>query len=209
VSIIDNVGRKRGYLLSYHRMLAEHDPLLLEAYDAFYSRLTLAEKVLPERDKEIVWIALLAAVREGVGSLHLKRGIAAGLTLDDIQAAIALSAASETFSAFAFASQHWAEWAPPDAMTARYRDCVEHARGPIESRTAELALIVCHATRKDVIPMRLHLVGYFGMGGSASALAEALAYLFIPVGANLLIDVVEIWFQAARDLNLPGPFPSD
>ena len=53
--------------------------------------------------------------------------------------------------------------------------------------------------------MRLHLVGYFGMGGSASALAEALAYLFIPVGANLLIDVVEIWFQAAPGPEPPGP----
>lgn len=206
MSVIDGVKRKRGYLLPYHRMLAEHDPALLEAYDAFYSRLTLQEKVLPAREKEIVWIALLAAAREGVGSLHLERGVAAGLSLDEIRAAVAISAASEAFAATAFSAAHWSKWTPPEAMEAAYRAIVEAARGPVEPRVCELALVVCHAARADEAPMRLHLAGYFRLGGTAAALAEALAFLFLPLGGNLLIEAVDIWKRAAAELGLPPPF---
>jgi alkylhydroperoxidase/carboxymuconolactone decarboxylase family protein YurZ len=204
--VIQEVGRKRGYLLPYHRMLAEHDPALLAAYDAFYEQLTLTEKVLPPREKEIVWIALLAAAREGVGSLHLKRGVAAGLTLEEIGAAVALSAASESFAAFAFAAEHWADWTPNAVTTAGYRALVEAARGPVAPRVAELALILCHAARKTEPAMRLHMAAYFGEGGTAAVLSEALAFLFLPLGGNLLIDAVEIWHRAAADLGLPPPF---
>jgi len=206
MSVIDTVQRKRGYLLPYHRMLAAHDPGLLEAYDAFYSRLTLQQKVLPPREKEIVWIALLAAAREGVGSLHLERGEAAGLTSDEIRAAVAISAASEAFAATLFSATHWAKWTPPEAMEAAYRAIVEAARGPIEPRVCELALVVCHAARTDEAPMRLHLAGYFGLGGTPQALCEALAFLFLPLGGNLLIEAVAIWKRAAAELGLPPPF---
>jgi alkylhydroperoxidase/carboxymuconolactone decarboxylase family protein YurZ len=204
--VIAAVGAKRGYLLPYHRMLAEHDPALLSAYDAFYQQLTLTQKVLPPREKEIVWIALLAAAREGVGSLHLKRGVAAGLTLEEIGAAVALSAASESFAAFAFAAEHWSEWTPDTVTTAGYRALVETARGPIEPRVAELALVLCHAARKGEAAMRLHMSAYFGLGGTPAALSEGLAFLFLPLGGNLLIDAVEIWHRAAADLGLPPPF---
>jgi len=206
MSVIDEVGRKRGYLLPYHRMLAEHDPALLAVYDAFYEQLTLTQKVLPPREKEIVWIALLAAAREGVGSLHLKRGVAAGLTPAEIRAAVALSAASESFAAFAFAAEHWAEWTPDAEAIAGYRGLVEAARGPVEPRVAELALVLCHAARKGEAAMRLHLAAYFGLGGTPAALSEALAFLFLPLGGNQLIDAVEIWHRAAADLGLPPPF---
>jgi len=33
------VRRKRGYVLTYHRLMAELDPALLAAYDAFYTRM--------------------------------------------------------------------------------------------------------------------------------------------------------------------------
>lgn len=204
--VIAAVGAKRGYLLPYHRMLATHDPALLAAYDAFYEQLTLTEKVLPPREKEIVWIALLAAAREGVGSLHLKRGIAAGLTLEEIAAAVALSAASESFAAFLFAAAHWSDWTPDAVTTAGYRALVEAARGPVEPRVAELALVLCHAARKGEAAMRLHMTAYFGLGGTPAALSEALAFLFLPLGGNMLIDAVEIWHRAAADLGLPRPF---
>nr|WP_232372523.1 carboxymuconolactone decarboxylase family protein [Acuticoccus mangrovi] len=187
-------------------MLAEHDPELLSAYDTFYSRLTLTEKVLPPQEKEIVWIALLAAAREGVGKLHLKRGEEAGLSREEIQAAVALSAVSEAYTATHFAATHWAEYTPADTMLTAYRSLIATARGPIEPRVAELALIICHAARTDEKPMRLHLESYFHLGGSADALSEALAFLFLPLGANLLIEAVEIWAKAAPELDIPAPF---
>ena len=208
MTTLDAVGSKRGYLLPYHRMLADYSPELLAAYDAFYSKLTLQENVLPPREKEIVWIALLAAAREGVGSLHLKRGIAAGLSLAEMQAAVALSAASEAFTATAFAAKYWDEWTPPESMLAAYRAFVETARGPIEPRVTELALIVCHASRKDEAPMRHHLQQFFALGGTVPQVAEGLSFMFLPIGANMLIDAVEIWERAAADLGLPPPYAS-
>ncbi|WP_226579213.1 carboxymuconolactone decarboxylase family protein [Acuticoccus sediminis] len=206
MSDIDQVEQKRGYLLPYHRMLAAHDPELLTLYDAFYTRLTLVEKTLPPREKEIVWIALLAAAREGVGKLHLERGVTAGLSLAEIRASVALSAASESWAATAFAAEHWAEFTPPEEMLGAYRALVEAARGPIEPRVAELALLLCHAARAADAPMRHHLSTYFAAGGEAGALAEALAFLFLPMGANLLIEAVAIWAAAAPDLGIPAPY---
>ena len=45
-NLLQTVHKKRGYLLSYHRLLYDIDPELLAAYDAFYTRFTLADKVL-------------------------------------------------------------------------------------------------------------------------------------------------------------------
>lgn len=209
MSTLGDVGAKRGYLLPYHKMLAEHEPELLSAYDRFYTQLTLADNILSRRDKEIVWIALLAAAREGVGSLHLKRGVEAGLSLEEIQASAALAAVTEAFAATAFAARHWAEWTPTEAMTSAYRALAEAARGPIEPHTAELAMTVCHASRKDEGGMRHHLLRYFELGGTAAALCEGLSFLFIPIGGNMLIDAVEIWDRAAAELGFPGPFPRE
>ena len=39
--VLAEMRRKRGYLLSYHRLMAA-DPELLAAYDAFYKRLIAA-----------------------------------------------------------------------------------------------------------------------------------------------------------------------
>ncbi|NBB82940.1 MAG: hypothetical protein GVY28_05985, partial [Alphaproteobacteria bacterium] len=57
--VLGRVEAKRGYDLPYHRMLASHDPGLLDAYDRFYTALTLAPRVLTTAERELVWAALL------------------------------------------------------------------------------------------------------------------------------------------------------
>ena len=76
--VLDAVRRKRGYLLSYHQLLHAIRPELLEAYDAFYTRFTLEDDVLSPVEKETVWLALIAATRAGVGTIHLKRAAEIG-----------------------------------------------------------------------------------------------------------------------------------
>ena len=46
MSVLAAVRKKRGYLLSYHRLLYDIDPELLRAYDSFYTRFTLSDKAL-------------------------------------------------------------------------------------------------------------------------------------------------------------------
>ena len=70
---------KRGYLLSYHRMLGASDPQLLANYDALYTRLTLDQRVLTPVERETVWVALIAATREKYAVFHFDRAVAAGM----------------------------------------------------------------------------------------------------------------------------------
>src|SRR5258705_8228391 len=77
-AVLAAVKAKRGYLLTYHRMLAADDPALLAAYDAFYERLTLRPRVLTPQERELVWAALQVAAREAHGHIHMRRALAAG-----------------------------------------------------------------------------------------------------------------------------------
>lgn len=206
MDILEVLKAKRGYLLPYHRMLAAHAPELLARYDAFYEKLTLDSNLLTPRWKEFVWIAILAAAREGVGSLHLDRAKLAGLTREEMETAVALSALSEAFPAFRFGIEKWAGWLEPDALGARYLSLVETARGDVEPALVELALLVCHGTRLDRTAFALHLRRFGEFGGQAAELSEALSYLFIPMGANLLIDIVEMWREIAEAEDLPAPY---
>ena len=83
-NLLDVVRKKRGYVLTYHRLLYDIDPELLRAYDAFYTRFTLADKVLSPVEKETVWVALEVASRARVGTIHLKRAVKAGMGRDAI-----------------------------------------------------------------------------------------------------------------------------
>lgn len=206
MDILEILKAKRGYLLPYHRMLAAHAPELLARYDAFYEKLTLERNLLEPRWKEFVWIAILAAAREGVGSLHLDRAKAAGLTREEMETAVALSALSESFPAFRFGMEKWQGWLSPEALEDGYLALVTAAAKDVEPALVELALLVCHGTRQDERAFALHLRRFAQVGGTPAQLSEALSYLFIPLGANLLIEIVEIWLKVAQAEGLPGPY---
>ena len=57
---LNAVRDKRGYLMSHHGLLALTAPDLLEGYDACYTALTLVKRHLSEREKEFVWLGILA-----------------------------------------------------------------------------------------------------------------------------------------------------
>ena len=61
--LLEEMLAKRGYLLSYHRMLAASEPGILSAYENLYTRLVLNERALNLAEREIVWIALIVVTR--------------------------------------------------------------------------------------------------------------------------------------------------
>ena len=206
MSLLEELKAKRGYLLPYHRMLAAHQPDLLRRYDAFYEKLTLDQNILTPFEKEFVWIAILACAREGVGSLHLDRAKAAGMTQDEMEIALALSALSESFPAFAFGINEWNRWLDADRIAARYLALVDQTRAHVAPDLGEMALLVCHGVRRDRRAFALHLRRFADWGGTADRLSEALSYLFIPMGANLLIEIVELWSEVAAESGLLPPY---
>src|SRR6476469_624699 len=90
--VLRQAEAKRGYLLPYHKMLGTHDPALLEAYDGIYKAFTLDRRSFDDKEREVVWAALLVAGREEYGDIHMRRGIEVGLTKSDLQDAVALAA---------------------------------------------------------------------------------------------------------------------
>ena len=204
--VLRRAEAKRGYLLPYHKMLGTHDPALLEAYDEFYKAFTLDRRSFNDKEREVVWAALLVAGREEYGDIHMRRGIEVGLAKSDLQDAVALAAVAESFQGAAFASRFWPEWTPEDAVVARYLKMAEAARGGIEPYLAEIALIVCHAARKSPQGMRVHLPRAFAAGASTEKIAEGVSYVILPCGGPTLVEACATWAKAAEDGLCPGPY---
>ena len=204
--ILDKVLEKRGYLLTYHKMIGEWDPKLLESYDSFYENLTLEERTLTLKNRELVWAALQVAADEEHGHIHMKRAKKIGLSSEILTNAIALAGAAESHRALWFGFTHWGEWIPDDYSKKCYLDICENARGDIEPKIAEIILTVCHAARRSYGPMRIHLQRTFENEASQAELAEALSYMLLPCGGPTLIDAVKIWEEEGLKNNCPSPY---
>ncbi len=205
--ILAQIEGKRGYRLSYHRMLAAADPELLAAYDAYYERLTLRPRVFTPRERELVWTALLASAREAHGTIHLKRAEAASVPRDQLCDAIAIAAAVEAWPALiGFGHGAWHEWIGRSDACARYERIFMAACGAIETKTAESCAVVCHAARRSWEGVKFHLPRAFKAGATRDGIAEGLSYLLLPCGGPTLIEAVEAWAKSASEGCCPSPY---
>jgi alkylhydroperoxidase/carboxymuconolactone decarboxylase family protein YurZ len=204
--LLDEMLAKRGYLLSYHRLLAGSDPQLLAAYDALYTRLTLDERALTLEEREIVWVALIAATREKYATFHLERGLKAGMTSESIADSMAIAAACEAFDALQFCHGAFTKWVNEEQAMTRYLALFDASRGRIPEAIAEVAAVVCHASRRNAAGMRVHLARAFAAGARREQMAEALSYVLLHRGGPTMIDAANCWEQAAPELGIPGPY---
>ncbi len=204
--ILAEVERKRGYLLTYHKMIGASDPALLAAYDNFYENLTLTPRTLTPQQRELVWAALQVAADEEHGHIHMRRAVKVGLSEGVLADSIALAGAAESYRALRFASHHWGEWISEGVTETRYLKLAEAARGEVDAGLAEIILIVCHGARRSYEAMRIHLRRAFPAGATVPQLSEALSYMLLPCGGPTLIDAVETWEQAAKAGDCPAPY---
>lgn len=204
--ILEKVRRKRGYVLSYHRMMAELDPALLEAYDGFYTRMTLAARVLSSVEKETVWLALNVATRARVGALHFRRAVKAGMSKNAIADAAAIGAACDSLDAAGFAQSAYAEFLPEAGAEKRYLRAFEAARGRVRPALAEIAAAVAQAGRRCGPGVRLHLARAFQSGARREQVAEAMSYVLLHCGGPTMLDALDNWINAAKSGRMPGPY---
>ena len=204
--LLDAMLAKRGYLLSYHRMLGASDPQLLATYDALYTRLTLDQRVLTPVEREIVWVALIATTREKYAVFHFDRAVVAGMDNAAIGDSVAVAAACEAFDAMHFSQGAFGKWLPGSAAMDRYLRMFDAARGGLPPATADIAAVVCHAGRRNADGMRVHLARAFANGAKREQMAEALAYVLLHRGGPTMIDAVNCWEKAAPELQIPGPY---
>lgn len=68
-AMLEQIERKRGYVLDLHRTLAARDPDFLEVYERFLEGTFLRERSLDRRVKELVYVGVLMAL--GTPRSHL------------------------------------------------------------------------------------------------------------------------------------------
>ena len=204
--MLQAVAAKRGYVLSYHRLLAADDPELLRVYDQLYTRITLDDRTLTRRQKELVWLALLSAREEPTGHIHVERAMAAGLTAAEMADALTLTSVAQGYRTSTFASNHWSDDIPDNTMNERYHALVETARGAIDPALAQLIAVIIHASLRQFGAMPQHLQRAFSLGVTAAQMREAFSFLLLPCGGNVFIHAVDTWQSAAEHHQLPQPF---
>ena len=107
-TLLERIRSKRGYLLPFHRLLAEHAPDTLESYDAFYSQVWFQRNVLDPRVKELIAVGIHTAILEREGlEIHLKRALDAGATEAEIVEAMTLAGIPAGMYTVLVGSQVW------------------------------------------------------------------------------------------------------
>jgi hypothetical protein len=143
------VRAKRGYLLPHHGLLALAFPDLLAGYDAAYTAMALADRVLSHHDREFVWLAVLAATDEALATHHIAKFRAASGDDAGISAAFAAAAWAIGAEAHDFAAKHWAAQIAPWDPRAAYLDGVRRLAPLRLVHLAQLSVHVCNRRGSD------------------------------------------------------------
>jgi alkylhydroperoxidase/carboxymuconolactone decarboxylase family protein YurZ len=205
-ALMDQIQRERGYTLSYHIVYGHLEPTILAKWGDLYRELNLVPRRLTNREREIIWVALLTAQRQRVGSLHLDRAVAAGVSTDELNAAVALAAAGDGWTALAFGAAHWSAWLQREPAQP-YQRLVDAARGPLEPRLADLALLTVQTIHQRAEAFTYHLRRLHEHGVPEVEVAEAISYVLPTAGAPMLLWATDRWFDAIRSGVLP-PSPT-
>ena len=192
--ILAGVKKKRGYLLPYHELFACVDPELLDRYDRFYDCLTLHTKHLDNKTKELVWIGILLSASEEAGTIHVERGRKAGITDDEIADVIMLTQVAKGFDVLLFAEEKWGAHLPGINPMQIYERLVDRVTDKltVEKRTAELVFIGIYSALPLKEALRFHLRRGKSHGLRDEEIAEAMSFIFIPRGGNVLIEASEV-----------------
>ena len=205
--VLDTVEKKRGYVLPYHELFWSIDPELLAKYDSFYEHLTLKRNHLDDRTKELVWLGILISIYEEAGTIHLTRARKAGITDQEIADVIKLVQLARGFDAWLFVQENWKTYIPDLDLFDHYARFVDQATEnmTLAKPLSELILIGIYSAIPVCPALKLHLgrAKVYGLGDEE--IAEAISYIFIPRGGNVLIEAA----QALKDAVQSGQLEPD
>jgi 4-carboxymuconolactone decarboxylase len=92
-SYIDEMAKKRGYVLDYHKVMAEHDFEVLQATNGLVSAAYLDERRLDRKTKELLFIVSLTVMRASKGHIqsHIRVALDLGVSKEEILEAIEIT----------------------------------------------------------------------------------------------------------------------
>lgn len=108
---IDDMARRRGYVLGYHKAMVEADYDALKATDALVSAVYTRERLLDRKTKELLFCATLTVMRAGKGHLqsHIRGAMQAGASAQEVLEAIEIALPEAGVVAFQAGFEAWRE----------------------------------------------------------------------------------------------------
>ena len=90
---IDEMAKKRGYVLDYHKVMTEHDFEVLQATNNLVSAAYLEERRLDRKTKELIFIVSLTVLRASKGHIqsHIRVALDLGVSKEEILEAIEIT----------------------------------------------------------------------------------------------------------------------
>ncbi len=209
LEILSKIRDERGYTLSYHEIYARVEPELLAAYGELYRTVTLRPRSLEPGEREFLWVALLTSIEEFVGSIHIDRGLEAGMTHEQLVAAMRLAGIAETYGCLAFPAEHWGSRLPGYEPAVEYERLARSAADGVPETLMHLSLLTVQAAHRREEPFLHHLRRCYDHAVPEVEIAEALSYLLQPIGANGLLWATDLWLDALQAGTVHGDVLTD
>jgi len=115
---IDDMARRRGYVLEYHKVMVKQDVSFMKACDGLVNAAYLNERLLDRKTKELIFIVSLTVLRAERAHItsHIRAALAAGATPEEILEAIEISCPEAGVVAFQWGLDAWREVVQPDGI---------------------------------------------------------------------------------------------
>ena len=108
---VDEMVRKRGYVLDYHKVMTKYDFDILQAANGLVDAAYLKERRLDRRTKELIFITSLTVMRASKGHIqsHIRVALDLGVSKEEILEAIEISLPEAGIVAFQQGFDAWRE----------------------------------------------------------------------------------------------------
>ena len=108
---VDEMAEKRGYVLDYHKVMAEQDFEVLQAANGLIEAAYLKERRLDRKTKELLFIVSLTVMRASKSHLQSHIGVALdlGLSKEEILEAIEITLPEAGVVVFQEGFEAWRE----------------------------------------------------------------------------------------------------
>ena len=108
---IDEMARKRGYVLDYHKVMAEQDFPVLRAANALVNAAYLEQRSLDRVTKELIFIVSLTVMRASKSHIqsHIRVALDLGVSAREILEAIEIALPEAGVVAFQTGFEAWRE----------------------------------------------------------------------------------------------------
>lgn len=190
----------RGYVLPHRGLMAAALPGLHAAYAGMYRALTVDEGWMPPLERECVWLGVLVACDEPVGTHHLALFRQHGG--DDRQAAALFrqTAWAVGAEAHAFLPRSWAPHFPGLDAASNYLAgaAALGATEDLPDATARLVRMAVLAARGNLWALGVELEAGYAAGLDEGRMAEALSLIIWPRGVNPFVRAADTWLALLR-----------